>query len=149
MISEKPFLTNSAEWICVTPQLKMAPLSTYMLRPHCFQVTLMNFSRGEVKRAERIGERGEPWGVLWSKAMGSDLNPLKDSRTCRSDRKDCTHVQRFGAKPRLRNIWTIRSMLILLKNPEMSKRMTEATKWHLTAAWAWCMRQRAASVAQW
>ena len=63
VISEKPFLTSSAEWMCVTPQLKMAPSSTYMLRPRRFHVVLMNFSKGEVKRAERIGVRGEPWGV--------------------------------------------------------------------------------------
>jgi len=27
---------------------------------------------GEVKMAERIGERGEPWGVLWSRGKGSE-----------------------------------------------------------------------------
>jgi len=64
MISQKPFLTNSAEWMCVTPQLNMAPSSTYILRPCCFHVALISLRRGEVKSADRIGERGEPWGVL-------------------------------------------------------------------------------------
>ena len=63
VISEKPSLTNLAEWMCVTPQLKMAPSSTYMLRPHCFHVELISFRRGEVKSVDRMGERGEPWGV--------------------------------------------------------------------------------------
>ena len=64
VISEKPFLTSSAEWICVTPQLNIAPSSIYMLSPCCFHVALISLRRGDVKRADKIGERGEPWGVL-------------------------------------------------------------------------------------
>ena len=63
VISEKPFLASSAEWMCVTPQLKIAPSSTYMLRPRRFHVELISFRRRDVKRADRMGERGEPWGV--------------------------------------------------------------------------------------
>ena len=33
----------------------------------------MSLRRGNVKIAERIGERGEPCGVPWSRGMGSEV----------------------------------------------------------------------------
>jgi len=95
--------------------------------------------------ADKIGERGEPCGVPWLRWMGSDLMPLKESCTCWSDRKDLIHWQRDGAKPRFWKMWMAQLMLMLSKKPWISKRMTEAMRPHLTAAWAWWVRHRAVS----
>ena len=55
----------------------------YMLSPRQDHVELMNLRSGDVYIADKIGERGEPWGVPWLRWMGSDLRPLKDRRMLR------------------------------------------------------------------
>jgi len=81
--------------------------------------------------------------------IGSDLKPLKDSQTCRSERKERTQRQSDGANPRLVRMATMRSMLILSKNPCMSKRITDAISLDFTAAWALCTKHMVASTALW
>jgi len=62
-MKSNPVQTRSEDILWVRPQPKMAPSSTNMLRPHLDQVEFISLSRGDVKRADKMGERGEPCGV--------------------------------------------------------------------------------------
>jgi len=52
----------------------------------------------------------------------------------RLERKDRNQEQREVGKPRLRKMWTMRSILMLSKKPWMSKRTTDAVEPARTAA---------------
>ena len=49
----------------------IAPSSTYMVRSLCVHC-VVDSKRLAVYRADRIGESGDPGGVLWVIAKGSD-----------------------------------------------------------------------------
>jgi len=142
-------MTRLVEALARTCVAVIAPLSTYICRLRCDQEELTILRMGEVKMAERMGERGEPWGVLWSRGKGSERKSLKERQSLRLERNDLIHWHRGGEKPKLRKIATARSMLILSKKPKMSKRRVDATCLVATTAWALCTRHNAASVAQW
>ena len=49
----------------------MAPLSTYIERSQCVH-RLEASKRDEVYNVERIGKRGDPWGVPFRMGKGDD-----------------------------------------------------------------------------
>ena len=53
-------LADALDRMCVAVTV---PSLTYIWRPHWDQEALTSFRIGEVKMVERMGERGEPWGV--------------------------------------------------------------------------------------
>jgi hypothetical protein len=86
----------------------MDPSSTYNLREQNLlgsSSSLFHFSamrrRGKVYTAERIGERGEPCGVPSSVTRRAPVSPLKTRVTDLPVRKDVSHLQKEGGKPRI------------------------------------------------
>jgi len=59
---------------------------------------------------DRIGERGEPCGVLWFKTTSGSGLPLNDRETHLSMRNDWTHSHGNGENPRRVNKWTRQSI---------------------------------------
>ena len=50
--------------------------------------------------AERMGERGEPWGVPSETRMRSPVSLLKDRATVLLVKKDSSQLQNEGGKPK-------------------------------------------------
>jgi hypothetical protein len=55
--------------------------------------------RGAVYMADRIGDRGEPWGIPWDREKGSERNSLTWMWTWRSTKKERSHAHSSGGKP--------------------------------------------------
>jgi len=55
--------TRSKDILWVGLQLKMVLSSMNMFRPCLDQVEFISLSRGDMKRADKMGERGEPCGM--------------------------------------------------------------------------------------
>src|SRR6266566_1039495 len=68
----------------------------------------------------RVGENGELCDAPTAMSIGSGVNPLDLSWTTRPARNDMSHRQMFSANPKIRNVWTSLSRLILSKNPWIS-----------------------------
>ena len=69
------------------PHAKMTLLSIYMPSDDLFQFRTL-WRRGEVYMIERMGDTGEPCGVLTVKSNGSDVLPLNLRWTVWFLRKD-------------------------------------------------------------
>ena len=69
------------------------------------KATVFRILNAEMVRAvyitERIGERGEPWGMpILGREKGSDVLLLMIRATKRLERKDFTHKQILDKKPK-------------------------------------------------
>ena len=126
---------------------RMAPSSTYRDREECFHEAL-RVSRYDVKMALRMGERGDPWGVLSGTEKGlvfEDSNLMDAFQLVRNEK---THSTIFGGNPFFANMSLARFASIWSKKPDMSKRMREAWYPDDLVAWILWIRAEAASVVQ-
>ena len=76
----------------------IAPSSTYRDRDEWVHVAL-SVSRNDVYIAERIGERGEPWGVPSGTVKGSMSVESRRIEAVRLVRKEKTQFTKLGGKP--------------------------------------------------
>ena len=76
----------------------IAPSSTYSESEECVHLEL-RVSRNDVYMAERMGDRGEPWGVPSGTVKGSMSIESRRMEAERLVRNEKIHVTRFGGKP--------------------------------------------------
>jgi len=62
-IKSNPVRTRLEDILWDGPHPKITPSSTNIFRPHLDQVELISLRRGDVNRADKMGERGEPCGM--------------------------------------------------------------------------------------
>jgi hypothetical protein len=112
--------------IVVLAVAKIAPSSTYMVRSLCSQVVADSI-RLAVYRADKIGDRGEPWGVPCVIPKGwVEKSPIL-SVARRFAMKFLTHLTTPEGKPLSLKILAVRSGFRLSKKPEMSNRRRAPT----------------------
>ena len=85
----------------------IAPSSTYKERAECVQLAL-RVSKNDVYMAERIGERGEPWGVPSGTVKGSMSVESRRMDAVRLVRNEKTHLTRFLGNPFLEKMSRVR-----------------------------------------
>jgi hypothetical protein len=145
---EYPSAAESVAPRTVADVVYIAPSSTYMVRSLRAHVLVIS-SRLAVYIADKMGDRGEPYGVPLVISKDLETCPPPLSVVVLEDRKDFVQAHMPGGKPLSRKIWTVRAGLTLSKKPEMSKRSRAPTRF---AAWVACIRWTkvlTASTAEW
>src|SRR6266851_8744009 len=93
-----PRTTDLAVALEVVEVAYMALSSTYNVRSLWIQEAV-RVSRGEVYSAERIGERGDPWGVPYVMPNSGDVYVPICRDAVRSMRKESTQRHTLSGKP--------------------------------------------------
>jgi hypothetical protein len=98
---------------------------------------------------ERMGERGDPWGVpLWMLYGSNVVEPIL-SDTFHPFRKERTQSQTCCGKPLRQKTWVTRSGLTLLKKPDMLKSSKAPTLPVALVAYMRCTRVAMVLTALW